>query len=116
MKALQILVLFTLVATTAACGLEGITSGQIGCPASEITITDDRAGFNEREWTAQCHERTYYCSAAGGGRSSSISCKESSDASGSEASTSAKAAGCTYDTQCKGDRVCKAGQCVEPGS
>jgi hypothetical protein len=27
---------------------------------------------------------------------------------------SAPAAGCQYDTQCKGDRVCMKGQCVDP--
>jgi len=28
--------------------------------------------------------------------------------------TSAPSGGCTYDTQCKGDRVCVAGACVDP--
>jgi hypothetical protein len=31
-------------------------------------------------------------------------------------SSGAAPAGCSYDTQCKGDRVCEAGQCVSPAA
>jgi len=31
-------------------------------------------------------------------------------------SVTTAAGGCTYDTQCKGDRICQKGECVEPAA
>jgi hypothetical protein len=105
-------VLSTLI--TGCIGLEGITSGQIGCPASEITITDDHQGFLDREWTAQCQGHVYYCSSSSSvnGRNHEMSCKENEPSQ--PASSPRAPTGCQYDTQCKGDRVCQAGKCVVP--
>lgn len=39
------------------------SSGAIGCPASEITISDESVGLiGDNTWTATCRGRTYYCS------------------------------------------------------
>jgi hypothetical protein len=119
----------------AACAgqIQRASSGQIGCPAGEITITDKSRGWSSVTWTASCRGNTYYCSAVSTGKDSEqISCKQavpkSSDAmvpsaaagaaSSGGAAVPADAAGgsggCQYDTQCKGERICKAGQCVDP--
>jgi hypothetical protein len=85
------------------CGvnLAAITSGQIGCAESDITISDDESGYHTRTWVADCGGKTYYCSAA--------DVRHALVASSS-------AAGCEFDLQCKGDRICKAGRCVEPAA
>jgi len=97
-------------ASACSGALASFSSGQIGCPSNEIVISDDQGGWGVREWTAQCRDRTYYCSAHGGGSHSSaqVSCRENSD------SAATAAPGCTADVQCKGDRICRAGQCVDP--
>jgi hypothetical protein len=93
--------------------VQGVTSGEIGCPAEDITITNDEPGFNERTWTAECNGRTYYCSAAGGGQGGGVvSCKESTESAPKVASPVAPA-GCQFDTQCKGNRICRSGACVD---
>jgi hypothetical protein len=48
------------------CGpnLAAASAGQIGCPASDIKITDDNPGWGTRTWTATCAGRTYQCSYA----------------------------------------------------
>jgi hypothetical protein len=107
-----------LLSTASGCAsafpVQGVTSGQIGCPEEDITITNDEPGFNERTWTAECNGRTYYCSAVGGGHGGgTVSCKESTD-SAAKAAPPAAAAGCQFDTQCKGNRICRAGACVDP--
>ena len=62
----------------------------------------------------------YYCSTAG----TELACKENSSASHQTAVTTVSSgvpsaqpvreAGCQYDTQCKGDRICSNGSCVPP--
>jgi hypothetical protein len=110
-------------AVSGCASLPAVTSGQIGCAEQDIVITNDNTGWATRTWTATCHGRTYFCSAHGGGQHSTpqVSCKENNGgeadaapASGWSPAAPAAAAGCQYDAQCKGDRVCKAGSCVDP--
>jgi hypothetical protein len=96
--------------------LESVTSGQIGCAESDIKITNDEEGWGSRTWTATCHGKTYYCSGHGGGKYSTpqVACKEAaSDAAEGSPKVTPATAGCQFDTQCKGDRVCRAGKCVD---
>jgi hypothetical protein len=121
--------------TLAACAgqIQRASSGQIGCPSEEITITDKSRGWGSVTWTASCRGNTYYCSAVSTGNDTEqIACKQAiaksnapaaesavaSAASSGGATAPAEAAtgttGCHYDAQCKGERICKAGQCVDP--
>ena len=93
--------------------LESVTSGQIGCATSHITITDDAPGWNMRTWTAECHGKTYFCTGISG-NSSQISCTEAEGEESEADATPAPSAGCQYDTQCKGDRICRQRACVDP--
>lgn len=106
------------VTLTAGCySLPAATSGQIGCAEKDITIADEEQNFGSKTWTATCEGKTYYCSAVGGGQYAppQISCKEQGGhASAPPPAAPAPAAGCQFDTQCKGDRLCKAGRCVDP--
>jgi len=116
--------LFVATASLSACGagaLKDATSGQIGCPSQEITIVDQQTGWSTATWTARCHDQMYYCSSTmTGGNGSQIACHPSNVDSGEvaavPASTAASAApvGCQFDTQCKGERVCQGGVCVDP--
>jgi hypothetical protein len=87
---------------------------------SDITIINDSPGLNSRSWTALCNGKVYFCSGVPAGQSGmNVSCKERADhearASGpAPAPAQGEQGGCQFDTQCKGDRVCQAGQCVEP--
>jgi hypothetical protein len=47
-----------------------ISSGKIGCPPEQITVTNDETGFGTRSWVATCDGKTYYCSVGG----TSVSC------------------------------------------
>jgi hypothetical protein len=74
------------------CGcasLTAVSSGQIGCAQSDISITNDEIGFGTRTWTAECHGRTYFCSAHGGSQyaASQVTCKESTDSTDAPART-----------------------------
>jgi hypothetical protein len=111
-------VLFVLAALCSLAGcatLEQTTSGQIGCPQDEIVILEDKQGWATRSWTAECRGKRYYCSAVGG-ESVDVSCNEdTASAGGGEAAAAPSVGvGCSYDTQCKGDRICVQGQCVSP--
>jgi hypothetical protein len=66
---------------TTGCGsLESVTSGQIGCAPSDITISDQGSGWNTSSWVATCHGKEYFCSSASNGPySSQISCKRAQD-------------------------------------
>jgi hypothetical protein len=108
----------------AACAsIPAVTSGQIGCAERDIVITDDEVGWATRTWTAECHGKRYFCSAHGGGGNSTpqVSCTPANDqptptavvASAPAAAPAAKD-GCKFDTQCKGDRVCRDGACADP--
>jgi hypothetical protein len=108
--------LFALALAGCAAALRDQSSGQIGCPSDEIVISNYSAGTLGAmpTWTATCHGRTYYCSSHGGGAQSTsqVACKEKA----SDVTVDQPAAGCQYDTQCKGDRICRAGQCVDKSS
>jgi len=44
-------------------GLPEASSGLVGCPASEISITDEvQHGTTQTTWTATCRGRVFYCS------------------------------------------------------
>jgi hypothetical protein len=121
--------------TLAACAgqIQRASSGQIGCPSEEITISDKSRGWSSVTWTASCRGNTYYCSAVSTGKDGEqISCKQevakssaptaqsapasaaTSGGSAAPAEAAASTGGCQYDAQCKGERICKAGQCVDP--
>jgi hypothetical protein len=106
-----------LIALAGCANLASISSGQIGCPVSDITVINDSPGLNSRTWTALCNGKVYFCSGVPAGQNGmSVSCKEREDhGAPSSASVPAQAqqGGCQFDTQCKSDRVCQAGQCVE---
>jgi len=85
--------------------LASASSGHIGCEESSITTWDEVDGWNTKTWKAYCRGRTYFCSAVG----DKVACKEAV----SNAATAATA-GCQYDTQCKGTRICRQGQCTDP--
>lgn len=119
---------FVLMISLGACAsLQSVSSGQVGCPESEVTISDDKPGWGTRTWIAECRGKRYFCSAHGGGENSTaqVSCKEDNrdateTASAASTASAAKAAskdaappGCQFDTQCKGDRVCVSGVCSE---
>lgn len=93
--------------------LGSMTSGQIGCPEDQIKISDDKSGWTTRTWTAECQDKKYYCSAHGGGEGSTaqVACNPAQE---SETNTGGGDAGCSYDTQCKGERICVSGACVDP--
>jgi hypothetical protein len=43
------------------------TSGLIGCPSDEITISDEKASMksNTMEWRAECRGQKFFCSGTG---------------------------------------------------
>ena len=132
--------------TIMAAGMSGcasltsVSSGHIGCAERDITITDDEMGWSTRTWTAHCHGRRFYCSAHGGSKGEQVSCLPAQEGVAATAPRRAASAvpppeppasapvvprqpspppegdGCKYDTQCKGDRICRAGSCVDPGN
>lgn len=99
-----------------AHNIKQATAGQIGCPSEEIEIVERSPGWNTGTWVAECRGRLYHCSSVSAGESVQVACKEDNATSGSEVTIVAPPAaqGCVYDTQCKADRVCEAGRCVEP--
>ncbi|MBI2389252.1 MAG: hypothetical protein HYV09_06525 [Deltaproteobacteria bacterium] len=114
---MRFLVFSALLVASTSCSPRAVTSGQIGCPASEITITNDESGWSTRTWTAHCRGKTYYCSSHSGGGSQAtaqVSCKEAQQPASGAVESSSDVGGCKYDTQCKGERVCQNGRCVEP--
>lgn len=110
-----------LVISGCAAQLRAVSSGQIGCSDSEIEISEDNFGFGTRTWTSTCSGRTYYCSSHGGGENSTaqVSCRESQQPRNDDPPPAmpapAPGQGCQYDAQCKGDRICQSGRCMEPG-
>lgn len=61
------------------CGdLQNVTSGQIGCAPSDITISDESHGWNVASWVATCNGKRYFCSGISSGRygGGDVSCKE----------------------------------------
>lgn len=100
-------------------GLPARSSGHIGCPESDITISNFEGGFYTRTWTAHCHDKDYFCSEAL--ESKQVACKEAgASATASSPPPPPPSArptidqGCQYDTQCKGNRICRNHDCVDP--
>jgi hypothetical protein len=59
----------------ACASLPAASSGKIGCPENEITITDDNSGWSSRTWTAWCRGKRFFCTATQTGKDTSdISC------------------------------------------
>jgi hypothetical protein len=52
------------------------TAGQIGCPAEEVTISDENMGWNTVTWTADCRGKRFFCTQVSGKDSRQVSCKE----------------------------------------
>ena len=117
--------LSSLVLGVVACGprLLGPTAVKVGCYESEVQISGEAGTWDKRTWTAVCRGKTWDCSGTeppGGGQLSEIGCKMRDGVAGaaSGATPAGPAApaggGCLYDNQCKGERVCSKGVCVEP--
>jgi hypothetical protein len=94
------------------------SSGQVGCPPEEITITNKRDGAFNLVWKAQCRGVTYFCTFG-----DPTSCKEEAGGPSaapptppSDDTPAAAGAGSQYATQCKGERICEAGRCVDPSA
>lgn len=69
---------FVLAAIAGCANLRAASSGEVGCPASEIAISDDSGPLgNSRTWVAECRGRVFYCSAHATGESEQYSCTES---------------------------------------
>ncbi|MDB4973195.1 MAG: hypothetical protein JWN48_1536 [Myxococcaceae bacterium] len=96
--------------------LEQRSQGHIGCPAEAITISGVNNEMNPTRWTAACKGVKYFCSVQTLGRdASTVACAPVPPATAPAASTSgAEASGCQYDTQCKAERLCRDGRCVDP--
>ncbi|MCA9643054.1 MAG: hypothetical protein KC492_20290 [Myxococcales bacterium] len=116
------------------------TAGQVGCSESELVITDYEVSewTNTGSWKASCHGKAFICSKYG----ADITCNEhvgvgstpkaSAEPSSSKPTPVAQVVapatpaqsqaedagdadpGCHYDTQCKGDRICRNHECVDP--
>lgn len=61
---------FLLLVTLSALSLSGcamhsekasLSSGQIGCAPSQITISDDDVTFRTASWVATCKGKRFYC-------------------------------------------------------
>lgn len=59
-----LLIVFTAMAIV-GCAAHGpraaMTSGEIGCPTSELQITDGDMGWTTNTWAATCRGKTFYC-------------------------------------------------------
>ena len=47
--------------------LPALSSGAVGCPPDQIQISNLKGTPDVVTWTAQCNNKTYYCSAAQAG-------------------------------------------------
>lgn len=57
----RLLIAAELITPGCARELARSSSGAIGCPPTEIEVTDVSVGWSEMSWTARCGARTYYC-------------------------------------------------------
>jgi hypothetical protein len=110
-KALSLLGVCLLVASSACATIspKAASSGAIGCAQADIKISDDDGGMSTRTWKAECHGKRYFCSGTAG-PPNHVSCTQDNTAA-REVATPEQ--GCQYDTQCKGNRVCRDHQCVD---
>ena len=69
--------IFLLAISVSGCAAHGtreaVTSGLIGCPPSEIQISDADTGWTTNTWKARCRGKVYYCTQFTGQR---FSCTE----------------------------------------
>jgi len=83
------------------------TAGRVGCPADAIHVVEVEETFPglPHAWTVECRGAEYHCATHG----EKLHCAPMPPltAGGEEA-------GCHYDTQCKGDRLCREGRCSDP--
>jgi hypothetical protein len=98
---LGVLGLLSLVVLGGCFDKQTATAGQIGCPASEVAISDEDStiGWDEaaETWTATCRDRVFICShiktsGNNGTTSSSVSCHERLGSEGEQAKGSAPTA------------------------
>lgn len=120
LRAIAIVVLAT--AVPGCTTLADVSAGQVGCPPAAITVSDENRTMGGTTWTAECNGQQYFCSAHGGGEGATtqVSCAPAGGGTnvpggaGAAATPDPASGGCQYDTQCKGDRVCTSGACVDP--
>lgn len=73
MKTVTIIFL-SLISIGCTLNKEKYTSGLVGCPEEQITITSESGGMMANTWTAKCAGKTFYCTYQSGGK---VYCKES---------------------------------------
>ncbi|MBW2044707.1 MAG: hypothetical protein JRI96_07445 [Deltaproteobacteria bacterium] len=73
-KIFCLIFLTTLLGCTPVIAYQRITSGVIGCPPSDIEISNIEPGYfyGIATWTAKCNGKTYICSEG----KRSLNCKE----------------------------------------
>jgi len=59
--------------------LQSNSSGESGCNASEISISDYRSNSHPHTWTAKCRDKTYQCSGSDMLKQQGASCRQVSD-------------------------------------
>lgn len=95
--------------------LAAVSSGQVGCPESEIEILDHSPGLVCTTWVAACRGQRFFCSSLSGTHSIQVSCSPQQRPMMANAyRTASSPTGCQHDGQCKGDRICQSGRCVDP--
>jgi len=102
-------------------GTPALTAAHTGCDSRTIKISDRTNDYRSQAWMwrASCNGKQYNCS-----RMKEVTtCTEVqvatasttvANAPGSATAPEPSCSGCSYDTQCKGDRICENGACVAP--
>jgi len=90
-RGMWLMSLLGLTLTGCAANLAAASSGQLGCPEHDITISDDTDDYRgTRTWTAECGGRRYFCSAVLiTNTSGQLNCTEQTDPKRASASPSA---------------------------
>jgi hypothetical protein len=61
----QSLIIICAALVVAGCATHGpraaMTSGEIGCPTSELQVSDGDMGWTTNTWKATCRGKTFYC-------------------------------------------------------
>lgn len=96
----------------------GLTSAHVGCPEHEIQVTNEERGWGTYRWAATCRGRTYHCVQISSSEGAPhVSCKgepQPAHVAPAQPQRAPAVAGCQYDTQCRGERICVGGRCVYP--
>ncbi len=65
MRLIAIFVSFASFVSLSGCAMHAekasLSSGQIGCAPSNISISEDSVTFNTASWKATCKGKTFYC-------------------------------------------------------